>query len=108
VLEEVRDPDDVEVVRRQLDVHDVADDRLDAGLRPTFLVGDEVDRPALLRRDRVQELAATRSRVQHALGPAEALVDEGPDLAPDGRPGALVDVAEAVVVEALVVQAAER
>ena len=76
--------------------------------RMSLRVRHLVDRPPLARRDGIDELAAAGRRIEHRLGPPHLLMDERRDLAPDRRPGVLIDVAEAVLVEALVVHRDRR
>jgi hypothetical protein len=104
VLEEVRKEYAVEVILRQVGVHDVRDDHLHPGGLKVALP-DEVDAPALGRRDRCDELAAARGRIQHTARRAHPAVQVTRDLLPHCLPAGLIDVAEPVLVQPLVVHA---
>src|SRR5580693_8591549 len=102
MLKEVGDEDTVEVVSRKVSVQDVGNYYFNVGLTE-FVVIDGVHRPPLRCRYRVDELAAARGRVEHLLRRAHAAVYIGGDLLPDRLAACLVDVPEAVLVQALVV-----
>jgi hypothetical protein len=80
VLQEVRDQDPIEMVLRQLERANVADH----GFHPRVLVQlvevDHVDRPALRRRHRVDELAPPGRGVEDPLRHPEALREIRRDL----------------------------
>ena len=103
VLQEVRHEHAVEVRRGQIGLEDVRDDRSHVRAVRPFGIRHLVDRPPLLRRHGVDELAPPGSRIEDRLRMSHQTVDERRDLVPDRRPGTLIDVAEAVFVEALVV-----
>ena len=103
VLEEVGDVDAVEVIAGQLRLHDRRGDDLRLGLVGGLLVADGVHGPGLLRGDSADELAPSGGRIEDLLRASHQTVDVRPDLPPDGEAAGLVDVAEAVGVEALVV-----
>src|SRR5580692_627193 len=102
MLKEVGDEDTVEVVRRKVSVQDVGNYYFNIGLTE-FVVIDGVHRPPLRCRYRVDELAAARGRVEHLLRRAHAAVYIGGDFMPDRLAPHLVDIAEAILVQALVV-----
>ena len=102
VLEEIGDEDSVKIGRRELGVQDVFDDHLNVGVTE-FVVIDAIHRPPLRRGDRVDELAAARCRVKYLRRRAHASVEVGGDFLPDRLAALLVDVAEAVLVQPLVV-----
>ena len=103
VLEEVGDEDAVKVGGRQVGVLDFRDDPFGHRFVGCLGVGDLVDRPGLLGRDRLDELAAAGGRIEDGGRTTHQPVYVRRDLAPDRGPGTLVDVAEAVVVQALIV-----
>jgi hypothetical protein len=105
VLEEVRHENAVEVLTRQLDVHDVADDHFHVG-RFDVALPDEVDAPPVAGGHRRDELAAAGRRIEDAARLAKSLVDVPGNLGPDRLPAGLVDIAEPVGVQPLVVDAA--
>src|SRR5215469_6622430 len=97
MLQEVGDEDAVEVLLRQLGVHDVGDDHLDAGVLQVSLA-DEVHAPPFCRRYRGDELTTTRGRVEDRSRLPQAQVDIARDLPPDRLPARLIDIAEPVRV----------
>jgi hypothetical protein len=107
VLEEVRDPHGVEVRLGQLVAHGVPHHHPDPLGRPALVVGHQVQRPSLTGGHGVDELAPSRRRIQPALGTSQTLVNEGSDDPPHRFATALVDVPEAVLVQAPVVHAGE-
>src|SRR6266496_2282471 len=70
---------------------------------PEFAVVDRVDGPPFRCGDRVDDLAAARRGVEHLRWRAHAPVQIGGDFVPDRLPSCLIDVAEAVLIQALVV-----
>src|SRR5262249_37570906 len=104
VLEEVRKEYAVEIIPREVGVHDVRDDHLHPGGLKVALP-DEVDAPALGRGHRCDELAAARGRIQDTARRAHPAVQVARDLLPHCLPAGLIDVAEPVLVQPLIVHA---
>jgi hypothetical protein len=102
VLKEVGYENPVEIVRRKVSVQDVGNNYLNIGMTE-FVVINGIYRPPLRCGDRVDELAAARGGVEDLRGRAHTAVYVGGDLTPDRLAAHLVDVPEAILVQALVV-----
>src|SRR5215213_5539506 len=104
MLEKIGDEYPVEVVLGQLGLLDLRGDPPHTGGVVGLGVGDLVDRNTLLGGYRLDELPPPRGGVEDTTRVPHQAVYMGSDLVPDGGAGTLVDVAEPVCVEALVVQ----
>jgi hypothetical protein len=107
VLEEIRKEHAVEVAVWQVGVHEVGGDRFDPGV-VWYPLADPVDAPAFGGGHRGDELPAPGGRVKNAPGLAHPAVRVARDLLPYRLPAGLVDVAEPVGVQPLVVDAGRR
>ena len=88
-------------------IHDVGDDRFDPG-GVRYPLTHQVDAPAFGSGHRGDELASAGGRVKDALRGAHPAVRVARDLLPYRLPAGLVDAAEPVGVQPLVVDASCR